>query len=82
MKSLDDLPRIRELLQEITMEVPFDDAQIESRFSCRVWWKEAIRNLNGVKIIECPDVVRLEAECKGYAMTNLASSPNYLGCRH
>ncbi|KAG7446110.1 uncharacterized protein BT62DRAFT_895453, partial [Guyanagaster necrorhizus] len=36
--------------------IPDVDQGRESRFTCRVWFKEAIRRLNGAQLfVNCPD---------------------------
>ena len=48
------------------METPAVDESIEPKFSCRVWFKEAIRVLASNHIISCSDVIELECELRAY----------------
>ncbi|KAF4591278.1 hypothetical protein EYR40_009881 [Pleurotus pulmonarius] len=68
-----DIGAVNALLGAIPMEVPASDATIEPRFSCRVWFKEAVRQLARAGAITCPDVYVLEDECREYARGNDAS---------
>ncbi|KAK0467713.1 uncharacterized protein EV420DRAFT_1634975 [Desarmillaria tabescens] len=48
---------------DISMSIPDVDRGKESRFTCRVWFKEAIRRLNDAQLfVNCPDVDALEKE--------------------
>jgi hypothetical protein len=58
---------ISELLESIPMSTPAIDAEIEARFTCRVWFKEAIRVLHAKGVICCPDVYALEKELMSFA---------------
>ncbi|KAJ4478064.1 hypothetical protein J3R30DRAFT_2853003 [Lentinula aciculospora] len=53
MSSLDD---IQGLFKNIPLAVPAVDAAVEPRFSCRVWGKEAVRQLHKHGYIYCLDV--------------------------
>ena len=59
-----------QLLKEIPMTIPQEDIGIEPKFTCRVWWKQAIRLLSDRGYIKCDNVQALENECKAYAVTN------------
>ena len=59
-----------QLLKEIPMTIPQEDIGIEPKFTCRVWWKQAIRVFSDRGYIECDNVKALENECKAYAETN------------
>ncbi|KAJ6502183.1 hypothetical protein C8R45DRAFT_611629 [Mycena sanguinolenta] len=72
----DDLTR---LLRTVSMTVPAIDQATEPTFTCRVWFREAIRVLHRNNIINCPDVDELEKECRGYASTNHAAFPQWRG---
>ncbi|GBE80526.1 hypothetical protein SCP_0302410 [Sparassis crispa] len=56
---------IHTLLKDIPMQTPVAD--LPQSFSCRIWFKEAVRVLSNNGIIRCPAVSRLEAELKGIA---------------
>ncbi|KAF9474025.1 hypothetical protein BDN70DRAFT_885286 [Pholiota conissans] len=64
------------------MSVPTIDENTEPTFTCRVWFKEAIRILNNSGYISCPDVNQLEVECKAFAVTNQPAYPSYGGYKH
>ena len=70
------------LLRAIPMTVPAVDMYTEPSFTCRVWFKEAVRILHDRGFVNCPDINRLEQECKGFAMTNQPVYPTYSGYRH
>ncbi|KAK0468017.1 uncharacterized protein EV420DRAFT_1502382 [Desarmillaria tabescens] len=63
-KTADDLHVI---LQAIPVPViPEIDREREPNFNCRVWIREAVRRMNIMGYIQCPDVDALEAEIIGY----------------
>ncbi|KAF9495955.1 hypothetical protein BDN71DRAFT_1446886 [Pleurotus eryngii] len=74
-----DIAAVENILQAIPMKVPALDAEIEPRFSCRVWFKEAVRQLAYAGVITCTDVYALENECNEYARGNDASQASYVG---
>jgi len=49
-------------LAPIPMSTP--DADKPQQFSCRIWFKEAVRVLHERGVIRCPDVDRLETELR------------------
>lgn len=53
---------INDLLKNIPLEVPLSDRLIEPVFTCRVWFKEAIRVLNANRVISCSDANQLEKQ--------------------
>ncbi|GLB39989.1 hypothetical protein LshimejAT787_0704990 [Lyophyllum shimeji] len=62
-------------LREIPMAVPKVDYQREKAFTCRVWFRAAIRQLHDSGMfVECSDVDSLESELK-----NRATAAEYLG---
>ncbi|KAI0093263.1 hypothetical protein BDY19DRAFT_922981 [Irpex rosettiformis] len=66
LSSTRDIEPVSNLLENIPMLIPTIDQSIEERFTCRVWFKEAIRVLTANGIISCPDVYKLERELKAY----------------
>ncbi|KAF7298321.1 hypothetical protein MKEN_01356600 [Mycena kentingensis (nom. inval.)] len=70
---------LTEYLKPIPMAVPAIDVQREAKFTCRVWFREAIRVLNKKGLIQCSDVDSLEEEVKGYGLANQASSADWGG---
>ncbi|TFK84993.1 hypothetical protein K466DRAFT_588458 [Polyporus arcularius HHB13444] len=57
-KSADDLDAI---LREVPLEVPQVDRRMFDRFTCRTWFRAAIRKLNDKRMyVRCPDVDLLE----------------------
>ncbi|THH28866.1 hypothetical protein EUX98_g5328 [Antrodiella citrinella] len=57
-----------EYLKNIRMEVPQVDRGSEPRFTCRVWFREAIRTFNAAQLfVRCPDVDALELELSNRA---------------
>lgn len=55
--------QIRRIVEGIGMDVvPEVDRRREERFTCRVWFREAIRRLVENNILHCLDVDALEAE--------------------
>ena len=56
------------------MAIPVEDREVEPLFTCRVWWKQAIRLLSRNGYIVCSDLQALESECKRYAAQNLRSN--------
>ncbi|KAF9450790.1 hypothetical protein P691DRAFT_809485 [Macrolepiota fuliginosa MF-IS2] len=68
-----------DLFETIPMEVPDVDKPREPEFTCLVWFREAIRRLHAAKVINCPNVDDLEAECESYAKTNWAGTDGYKG---
>jgi hypothetical protein len=66
-----DVRDIVKLLRSIPLcVVPDKDKGREARFTCRVWWREAIRRLERGGYINCPDVNALESECRSHGMQN------------
>lgn len=60
------------------MAVPIVDLPYETRgFTCRVWFKEAIRCLHNGGFIYCQNVYALEEECRQYGLNNEASQPGW-----
>ncbi|KZT08867.1 uncharacterized protein LAESUDRAFT_675350 [Laetiporus sulphureus 93-53] len=58
-----DHTHLNEYLQTIPMEVPSIDRLCEPRFTCRVWFKAAVRLLNDVEMfVRCSDVDGLEMQ--------------------
>ncbi|KAF9487286.1 hypothetical protein BDN71DRAFT_664049 [Pleurotus eryngii] len=74
-----NLNNLEQYLSQIPMEIPAAEVGFEARFSCRVWFKEAVRRLHQARIINCPDIYNLEAECKAYAQANEASQASWSG---
>ena len=64
------MPTVEEVLKPIPMSIPSIDKDIEPKFTCRVWWREAIRKLSSFGLIDCMDVELLEKECKAFAGQN------------
>ncbi|KAI0784703.1 hypothetical protein C8Q75DRAFT_723927 [Abortiporus biennis] len=69
---------IDEFLKQIPMKAPPDD--LPQRFTCRIWFKEAIRVLNKRGVIRCTSVNSLETELRMYGeehwrLTELGSPP-------
>jgi len=53
----------------IPMEVPYIDRVVEPKFTCRVWFREAIRQLDSCGLfLQCSDVNALESELIAQAM--------------
>lgn len=61
------------------MKVPEIDKERESKFTCRVWFREAIRRLNAPGVIKCTNVDALEQEVYQYALPNQAAYPTWQG---
>ena len=62
-----------EYLRNIPMRVPAADQEHEREFSCRLWFREAIRILNYAQVfVRCPDVNKLERELS--SQTRLAEA--------
>ncbi|KII92218.1 hypothetical protein PLICRDRAFT_172333 [Plicaturopsis crispa FD-325 SS-3] len=57
---------IDRLFKSIPQIIPAVDQAEEPVFSCRVWFKEAVRVLNANGIVRCPDVYALENELTQY----------------
>ncbi|PBK82249.1 hypothetical protein ARMGADRAFT_947043, partial [Armillaria gallica] len=58
-----DVEMLEEYVKDIPMSLPEVDIGKEPRFTCRVWFKEAIRHLNLTELfVNCPDVDALERE--------------------
>ncbi|KAJ7900725.1 hypothetical protein B0H14DRAFT_3123798 [Mycena olivaceomarginata] len=70
---------LRDILQPISMVVPAVDHAREPKFTCRVWFREAVRVLHEARVLNCPDVDALEAECVSYAVVNQAALPGWKG---
>ncbi|THH30618.1 hypothetical protein EUX98_g3588 [Antrodiella citrinella] len=66
LSSTADINRVSSILEKIPMSIPSVDQAIEGRFTCRVWFKEAVRVLTAKGVISCPDVAGLEREMKDY----------------
>ncbi|THH18528.1 hypothetical protein EW146_g2476 [Bondarzewia mesenterica] len=58
-RTVDDL---HVLLRDIPMTVPDVDVEHESKWTCRVWAREALRRMHKVGIVACIDVDALEEE--------------------
>ena len=67
---MNDYNSVFQLLKGIPMTIPQEDVGIEPKFTCRVWWKQAIRLLSDRGYIKCDNVQALENECIEYAKTN------------
>ncbi|TFY72336.1 hypothetical protein EVG20_g669 [Dentipellis fragilis] len=61
---------IDDLLKNIPMLVPEEDMIMEDTFTCRVWFKEAVRVLAANGIVKCLDVHSLEKEMFEYGEEN------------
>ncbi|KAJ6486369.1 hypothetical protein C8R47DRAFT_979683 [Mycena vitilis] len=57
-------------LNTIEMAVPVVDKERERKFTCRVWFRQAIRELHDTGFLECSDVDALEKECIRYGLGN------------
>ena len=69
---------LNEFLGPIPMEVPEVDRQREPTYSCRTWFREAIRVLHRAQFfIDCPDVDALERELSSQARLVDAKSTRY-----
>ncbi|KDQ10513.1 hypothetical protein BOTBODRAFT_68585 [Botryobasidium botryosum FD-172 SS1] len=55
------------ILKKIPMDTPAQDG--EQRFTCRIWFRQALRELHAAGVIICPDVMQVEAN-----LTRLAQS--------
>lgn len=75
----EDLENVVQLLKAIPMVIPEVDQAVEGRFTCRVWFKEAVRVLNQAGYVRCDDVGALEKECKEYALANDPSGEGWKG---
>ncbi|KAH0582213.1 hypothetical protein H2248_011861 [Termitomyces sp. 'cryptogamus'] len=64
---------LRDILMPIPIAVPDVDKDREPRFTCRVWFREAIRRLHNHRVILCSNVDELEKECNTYALGNQAA---------
>lgn len=64
------LEKMSTLLEAIPMSITPSDMAVESGFSCRVWFKQAMRFLMQHGIVKCRDVVALENEMKRLAADN------------
>ncbi len=71
-----------DILSRVPLAVPEADEGREPEFTCRVWWREAIRRLHVEGIISCPDVDGLERECRKHALDNQAHLESYRGYRY
>ncbi|KAI0338596.1 hypothetical protein BDW22DRAFT_1337561 [Trametopsis cervina] len=65
------------LLSRIPMSVPDVDRDREPVFDCRVWCREALRQLHAAGIIYCPDVDAMETEIEQYG--NMAAHASESG---
>lgn len=61
---------IHNLLRAVPTQLPKEEISGESGFSCRVWWKEAVRTLHLHGVLHCPDVHELEREIFQFAGFN------------
>ncbi|KAJ3568461.1 hypothetical protein NP233_g5695 [Leucocoprinus birnbaumii] len=58
-----DFRNLLEYAKEVPMCIPAEKEHIYSRFTCRVWFKEAIEMLNKSQMfVACPNVDLLEEE--------------------
>ncbi|KAJ3568462.1 hypothetical protein NP233_g5697 [Leucocoprinus birnbaumii] len=58
-----DYRNLLEYVRHVPMRIPAGKEHIYSRFTCRVWFKEAIEMLNRSQVfVACPDVDLLEKE--------------------
>ena len=74
---LDDLDHTALLLyiKDIPMSIPDNQQPKEFKFTCRVWFKEAIRQLNRAGVfVKCDDVEALEKE-----LSQKATAAEYMG---
>jgi hypothetical protein len=72
---------LKDILKTIPMVVPDIDKAREPKFTCRVWFREAIRVLHKRGIINCTNLDSLEQECKTHALPNQAAFPTWGGYR-
>ena len=64
-----DWTLIVEYVKDIPMDIPSSQRAREPKFTCRVWFKEAIRMLNeSGMFVKCPDVDALEEELRQRAI--------------
>lgn len=64
-----DYRHLDEYLKGIPMVIPSIDHMSEPRFSCRVWFKEALRQLHDAEMfVRCPSVELLEDELRTRAI--------------
>jgi hypothetical protein len=69
-------------LRPIKIAVPVIDQAREPKFTCRVWFREAIRVLNNVGMLKCEDVDALKEECKEYGKANQPVFEDYAGYKY
>ncbi|EED85329.1 predicted protein [Postia placenta Mad-698-R] len=65
-----DPAEVRDLLQEIPMATPVFELSSVQRFTCRVWFRQAIRVLIEKSMVYCPRIKDLEDELLGLATAN------------
>ncbi|KAJ7682637.1 hypothetical protein DFH06DRAFT_1290035 [Mycena polygramma] len=64
-------------LNTIEMAVPVVDKERERIFTCRVWFRQAIRELHETGFLECSDVDALEKECIRHGLGNTPEGDVY-----
>ncbi|KAM5544230.1 hypothetical protein V8D89_001890 [Ganoderma adspersum] len=74
LTATNTIERITNLLEGIPMAIPLADRTIEPRFTCRVWFKEAIRVLARNGVLTCPDVSALERKMIEYGQEQALST--------
>ncbi|KAF8918822.1 hypothetical protein CPB85DRAFT_1278859, partial [Mucidula mucida] len=80
-----DYQILDEYLKPIPMEVPNRDRANERSFTCRVWFKEAVRRLNDSGLfVQCEDVDALEMDLneKACAVEYGGEVPRVLETKH
>ncbi|KAJ3874235.1 hypothetical protein F5051DRAFT_506021 [Lentinula edodes] len=82
LKSISSVNDLQSLFKSIPLAVPVVDAAAEPVFRCRVWFKEAVRQLHAHGYIQCMDVNDLEVECKSLARLNDPSQSSYAGYKY
>ncbi|KAJ4489132.1 hypothetical protein C8R41DRAFT_954926 [Lentinula lateritia] len=82
LESISSVNDLQSLFKSIPLAVPVVDAAAEPVFRCRVWLKEAVRQLHAHEYIQCTDVNDLEVECKSLARLNDPSQSSYAGYRY
>ncbi|PIL25237.1 hypothetical protein GSI_13126 [Ganoderma sinense ZZ0214-1] len=81
--STDTVGRILQLVQNIPMGIPaFEVGRVELTFTCRVWFKQAIRVLHANGILSCPNVYALEQELVLYGRAQDRKTRSGLGYKY
>ena len=60
--EMNTIDKISGLLEQIPMTIPSIDMGLEFNFTCRVWFKQAVRVRSAHGVIRCPSVTTLEEE--------------------